>query len=336
MSRWRAVFALAVAAAALALPAGAWAKPGYTVKQKSLHLRLELSASNGYAASIETAGHRQVVLRLAKGGVSATYTALGRVTHNRIEADFGTFGQVSLRFRGKRRYHPKDLLSFLYRGCKGRKTVGERGVFVGGVRFEGERGFAQARAHRARGVSIRSYRRVCKNRFRASASAVKPSEEDLLILAQSKSGGVLRSFLGFKSSILGLTLAVGSEREKQGRVAILRSALVIDYARAIRINPRDESPVQAKVKLARPFEGSASYLREGKAPPTWSGTLAVHLPGSGLVLLTGPEFESEICRSFSQEESLRCTDRLLKAQPFRYGSGSHSQPLALARLSSLR
>jgi hypothetical protein len=329
---------LVCALAVLSLPVGAIAKPGYSVKPKSLHLRLQLPASNGYTASVETKGHRQVVLRLSKGGIAAAYTALGRVTRKRIEADFGSFGHVSLRFRGKRVYHPKDLLSFLYRGCKGRKTVGERGVFVGGVRFEGERGFAQVRAHRAVGAAVRSYRRVCKDGFRprAGASAIKPSEEDLFILAQARSGGVLRSFLGFKSSILGLTLAAGSEKRKVGRVAILKSAFTLDYARAIRINPRKDRPVTAKVKVARPFEGSATYLEEGKAPPSWSGTLAVHLPGSGLVPLAGPEFEAEICRAFSQEEIIRCTDQLMKTQPFRYGSGSHSQPLALARLSSLR
>lgn len=338
MRRRRIALALAVATATLALPAGAAAKPGYTVKPKSLHLKLEIPASNGYTASIETKGHRQVELRLAKGGVAAAYTTLGRVTRKRIEADFGSFGHVSLRFRGKRVYHPKDLLSFLYKRCKGRQTVGERGVFVGSVHFEGERGFARARAHRAVGVAVRSYRRVCKDRFRgrAGASAVKPSEEDLLILTQARSGGARRSFLGFRSSILGLTLAIGSERRKLGRVAILKSATTFDSARAIRISPRGQGPVTAKVKLARPFEGSASYLEEGKAPPTWSGTLAARLPGSGLVPLTGPEFEADICRAFSSEEILRCTDQLLKTQPFLYGSGSHSQPLALARLSSLR
>ncbi|HEU4462180.1 MAG TPA: hypothetical protein VFR75_06270 [Solirubrobacterales bacterium] len=325
-----------MAIAALALPAGAVAKPGYTVKPKSLHLKLQLPASNGYSASIVTNGHRQVVLSLAKGGVAATYTALGRVTRKRIEANFGSFGQVSLRFHGRRLYHPKDLLSFLYRGCKGRNSVGERGIFVGGVRFEGERDFARVRVHRAAGVAIRTYRRICKDRFRASASAIKPSEEDLFVLAQAKGDGVLRSLIGIRSPLLGFTLAVGSEKWKLGRVAILKSAVAVDYPRAIRISPRAKRPVTGKVKLAKPFEGSASYLDEGEAPPTWSGTLAIRLPGSGLVPLTGPEFEAEICRAYTEDELLRCSDQLLESQPFLYGSGSHSQPLALARLSSLR
>jgi hypothetical protein len=333
---WRILLALAVAVAVLALPASTAAKPGYTVKPKSLHLKLQLPASNGYSASIQTNGHRQVVLRLAKGGVSAAYTALGRVTRKGIEADFGALGHVSLRFRSKRLYHPTDPLSFLYRGCNGRKSVGERGVFVGSLRFEGERGFARVRAHRVAGVAIRTYRRVCKDGFRASASAIKPGEEDLFLLAQAKRGGVLRSLLGIRSPLLGITLAVGSERKKLGQVAILKSALAIYYPRAVRISPRSERPVTARVKLVKPFEGYASYLDEGNAQPTWSGTLAIHLPGSGLVPLTGSEFEADICRAFTEDELLRCSNQLLKNQPFRYGSGSHSQPLALARLSSLR
>lgn len=327
---------LVCAAAALTLPASAAAKPGYTVKPKSLRLKLELPASNGYTASIETNGHRQVALRLAKGGIAAEYTALGRVTRKHIEADFASFGRVSLRFHGKRTYRPKDLLSFLYKGCKGRNSVGERGIFVGGVRFEGERDFARVRAHRAAGVAIRNYRRVCKNRFRASASVIKPGEEDLFLLAQARSGGVSRSLVGFRSALLGLTIAIGSEKKKPGRVAILKSAVAIDHPRAIRISPRGKEPVTARVKPAKPFEGTASYLDEGSAPPTLSGTLAIRLPGSGLMQLTGPEFEAEICRAYTEDELLTCNDRLLENLPFRYGRGSHSQPLALARLSSLR
>lgn len=333
---------LVCALAVMALPASAAAKPGYKVKPKSLHLRLELPASKGYTASIETSGHRQVVLRLAKGGVVATYTALGRVTRKHIEASFGSFGHVSLRFHGKRVYRPKNLLSFLYKRCKGRESVGERGIFVGGILFEGDRGFARARAHRVAGVAIRSYRQVCKSGFRAgdsataSASAIKPSEEDLFLLAQAKGGGVHRSFLGYKSPLLGVTFAVGSERTKLGRVGILKSGISITKPRAIWISPRSEEPTTAKVKAAGPFEGSASYLQEGEGPPTWSGTLAARLPGSGLVPLTGPEFEVEICRAFTDDELLSCSRRLEENWPFRYGSGSHSQPLALARLSSLR
>ena len=115
-----------------------------------------------------------------------------------------------------------------------------------------------------------------------------------------KAGGIgraLRFLVGIKSSLLGLTIAVGGEQRKVGPVAVAKSLAVIDYARAIRIGPRGEKPVTAKVKLVRPFEGSATYLKEGKSPPIWSGTLGIRLPGSGLVPLTSPEFEAEICRS---------------------------------------
>lgn len=319
----------------LGAPATAAAKPGYTIKPKSLHLKLSLAASNGYSASIKTNGHRQVVLSVTKGGFTAAHTALGRVTRKGIKADFGSFGRVSLRFRSKRSYHPTDLLSFLYKRCRGRKLVGERGTFAGNVRFEGERGYARVRAHRATGTVVRSYRRICENRFRAGASAAKPGEEDVLIIAQAKSGGVLRSMFGFRSPILGFTIAFGGEKRKLGRVAVQKTFAVIDYPRAIRISPRGKNPVTAKVKLARPFEGFASYSKEGKASPVWSGNLRVRMPGSGLVPLTGPEFETEICRSLTVEELLRCIDRLSENLPA-YGSGSHSQPLALARLSSLR
>jgi hypothetical protein len=58
---------------ALVLSATADAKPGYTVKPKSLHLKIALPASNGYSASIATNGHRQVALKVSKGAAFARY-----------------------------------------------------------------------------------------------------------------------------------------------------------------------------------------------------------------------------------------------------------------------
>ena len=61
-----------------------------------------------------------------------------------------------------------------------------------------------------------------------------------------------------------------------------------------------------------------------QGPATWAGSLSVALPGVPDVALAGPNFAARLC---SRASLLRC---------LRYGSGSHSQPLALARLSSLR
>lgn len=334
---------LAIGLTALAPPATAAAKPGYTAKPKSLHLKLKLPASNGYSASIKTNGHRQVVLSLSKGNFFARYTALGKVSRKGIEADFGSLGQVSLRFRAKRRYHPSlipglNLPKFLRNRCKGRRSVGEKGVFVGNVRFEGEHGFTRIRANRRRGKVVRSYRRVCKGNF---PFANKIREEGVFLAAEAKRFGVTRALIAvegsasFKDTKISFTIAIGAEHKKVGRVAVSKGSIVIEELDSIAVSPRGKSPLTAKLKLRKPFEGTATYLDDGSAPPTWSGSLGIRLPGSGLVPMAGPEFEVEFCRG-EGEVFDDCLNSIAEEPSLRYGSGSHSQPLALARLSSLR
>ncbi len=319
---------LCCVATALALPAAAGAKPSYEVKPKSLQLNLRLPASNGYSASLVTSGHRQVVLRISRGDFFATYTALGKISHKGIEVDFGQFGHASLRFRAKDRQSKRSR-------CKGRGTVVERGYFVGSVRFQGEREYTQVHAHRLKGTSVRSYRRICKTRGRAFASATKSEDEFQILGAQAKAAGKSTFFLAVDLSILGFALEFAGQKEKVEDVMVSKGALVFGGLRDLTISPRGTNPVKAKASPPKPFSGTGTYLAEGRKPPVWSGSLGLRLPGSGLVPLTGPDFEAFLCRASDLPEIERCNRELDAFEPF-YGSGSHSQPLALARLSSLR
>jgi hypothetical protein len=334
--------------ALLVLPvASASAKPGYVVKPKSLRLNLFLPASNGYFASIETEGHRRVRLKVSKGSFFATYTSLGRVSRKGIEADFGDFGRVSLRFAPRSRFTPRrfsgvPLPPALRHQCKGKKSVGERGLFQGRVDFKGERGYTQVTARRLKGRVVRRYKRICKRGSGASASKDKLSQESVSYSSQAQRFGVTRFLIGVESTFafgdeaFSSTIAFSGENRKEGRVGILKLLLVLDELDSIEISPPGERPLTAELKLPRPFEGTASYLQEGKAPATWTGNFGLRLPGSGLIPLAGPEFEGEICRSANEDGFDRCLESILAGTVLAQGSGSHSQPLALARLSSLR
>ncbi|HEV2790861.1 MAG TPA: hypothetical protein VGV69_06140 [Solirubrobacterales bacterium] len=334
-----AILACAVAALA-ALPAAAAAEPGYVVKEKSLNLGLALPADNGYFATLQTEGHRKVTLTVEKGFFSASYTALGRVSRKGIEADFGELGQVSLRFRGKSRFRGDGSSS--RSECRGRAPVRERGIFHGNVRLSGERGYVKVRGNRLRGVAVRTYRRTCKLDPKASASKADERFEIVSVEALAKRFGETRlfvltegSFPDGKERTAQLLVAGAGQKKKVGRVAVFKLLLLFltEGYDALEITPRSADPLVAEVKMRKPFAGTGTYLEEGKLPPTWSGDFGIRLPGSGLVPLAGPEFEVQLCRSSTGREILACADRpSLNAQ----GSGSHSQPLALARLSSLR
>jgi hypothetical protein len=91
-----------------------------------------------------------------------------------------------------------------------------------------------------------------------------------------------------------------------------------------------------------PFYGKASFVKLSGEPPRWEGDLRVRVPGGGLLALAGPNFDGTVCRLHAIDEFDSCASRLQSLQGpassvlALYGSGSHSQPLALARLSSLR
>ena len=84
-----------------------------------------------------------------------------------------------------------------------------------------------------------------------------------------------------------------------------------------------------------PFSGYARFRDPKPGPVTWEGPLAVTLPGLAAIPLAGAGFTARLCPRLSIFAS--CLPQRERARiRKRYGSGSHSQPLALARLSSLR
>jgi hypothetical protein len=137
----------------------------------------------------------------------------------------------------------------------------------------------------------------------------------------------------------GAILIAGVE-EHPGPVAIARAALIINgEPGGILLSKRGAVPVKATVAPPSPFSGTASYLDQPGAPPSWSGDLSVRLPGAGAVPLTGPGFSADFCRLRSPKNPKGCEagtkgplGRPASAR-LAQGSGSHSQALADARLS---
>jgi hypothetical protein len=353
---------VAWALGALALPAAADAGQQAIVKPKSLHLNFHVAAGNGFKVSVHTSGHRQIKIGVEKGDSFAIYTGLGRVSRKGIEADLGRFGQISLRFLPKSRSRGAGLDRVLppaLRGrCRGRASVLERGLLVGSIRFEGEHGYVRAVSHRVQASLGRGYKQVCgkKSGGRAGASAARDKVELLLLSLEAHRRGVERKFTMFSIPFPtehgkprdGLTIAVALRNEKVEGVGTAKATFLFSDVVGLVVSPRRKQPLSAEAKLPTPFAGTGLYLKEPGQKATWSGDFGVHLLGSGLVPLTGDEFEFDFCRAISDREVERCTDdgapspRQIAISPRRLsrllaqGSGSHSQPLALARLSSLR
>jgi hypothetical protein len=348
----------------LALPAAASAGQQAIVKRKSMHLNFHLPAGKSVAVSVETSGHRQIRIGVEKGESLAFYTGLGHVSRKGIEADLGRFGRVSLRFLPKSKSRGGGLNDFLppplRQQCRGRAPVLERGVLVGNIRFRGEHGYVRAVAHRVKADLVRSYKQVCRwgSGARAGASAAERDKVEVLTLSlEAHRQGIERTLRVFSIALPskdkkhpeGLTIGIALRKEKVEGVGTTKGALVFDANAGIIASPRGRQPVTAEAKLPSPFAGTGNYLKEPGQEPTWSGDFGVHMLGNGLVPLTGEEFEFDFCRSISEREIERCIEKSQPPTPGPFGisprwlsrllaqgSGSHSQLLALARLSSLR
>jgi hypothetical protein len=157
-----------------------------------------------------------------------------------------------------------------------------------------------------------------------------PSIEIGALQAKAKGEGRTTLFEAFtlappRNPALSLGFAFGAAYERQEEVRIARTALEI-FSLGIVMSKRGKEPETVKVKMEKPFTGRARYSRSPGSPASWTGNLSVKLPGADPLALAGPGFSPVFCRGGDFAGIERCL----------YGSGSHSQPLALARLSSLR
>lgn len=336
----RALVLVCAFAALLALPAGASAQS--EVHPGRYLLAIELPESKGWAVSILAYDHRQVYLRAQRGFTSLSYRAPGRVSSQRVEADFGELGRIDLKLNLEAR---GTGVPRLHGRCTGRSPYELVGSFHGTVDFTGEPNLVSVSADRGRAKIQRTFRHVCQP---IKIPDHKKGSLDLglaLFGARSHENGRTTSFeaigLTIESELL-LGIIGGSVSEHLGEVGIARTTAALVAGGELVFSAPGPGPERVRVKPARPFFGRASYLKAPGEPPRWSGNLSVRVPGGGLVSLAGPNFATTLCRPHAPDEFDRCLPQLQELrEPMsnaldRYGSGSHSQPLALARLSSLR
>ena len=306
---------LAVALGLLAMPAGASARPGFEVHERRLSTFLEVDASNGYQALIGTQGHQQVTLILFKGKAFVMARTTGRVTRKGIEARFGALGRISVRFHIGSADEATGILGLAERHggsgsrCHGRKPIYEHGFFRGRIEFQGENGFTRIDSRRAPGLVRRRYRQLCRRSPKSDSGAAGLGQflgklRYTTLQAQGRSDGAKVFFeanaIDF-SALLGKDAGVASEFtavtvEHREGMLLTRKISGIGGEGTLLFSKKGVTPRTATVTAEKPFNGSAEYLAANGAPATWTGTLAAHLPGAGLVAMAGPSFHADLCR----------------------------------------
>lgn len=98
-----------------------------------------ISASNGFSAVVvserrKRARNSEVVVEVFDSHTASTYSTRGHVDDHRIQADFGAFGTVNIRFRQHGTRHVRDR-------CSSRTNTYADGRFTGAFDFRVEGGY---------------------------------------------------------------------------------------------------------------------------------------------------------------------------------------------------
>lgn len=238
------------------------------------------AAGGGYEVGVSTFGSSvMLVVSRERGDYfdETLYLARGVARPDRLQATFGQFGKVQMRFR-ERSKHPV---------CHGRlKLTRHKGVFVGNLRFKGENGYVSIHLHRAVGGILEPSGRCPRRRhhhFHGDDSILFSSPAALL--AESRNGVETTGTLAIE--FLGESGVIATHEESRGKLAIIREALVFTHP-AFNVN---ETATAAKIAPPAPFHGTGRYRANPDGTYTWTGDLSVNFPGAPRFPLTGPQFE---------------------------------------------
>jgi hypothetical protein len=342
-SKGRLLPLLCVLVATLVPPPGASAKAQPEVYPGRYLLLINLPESDGWQMTISASDHNEVELSATRGAASVSYRAAGLVSSQRVEADFGALGRIDLeldlqaRGTGVPRLHGR---------CTGRAPYELFGHFHGNVDFPGEPNVAGVSVDRGKATIRRSFQHVCQPVELPGLNKSPFLLETNVLAAHSHEGGRTTALTTLGISLeheFFLGVIIGSVSERTGAVKITRARKgLIFEEKEFHLNKPGADPQRVQVEPSWPFRGKASFVKPVGEPPQWEGDLSVRVPGGGLLALAGPNFDGTLCRLHSIDELTGCASHLQSLQGpaasvlDRYGSGSHSQPLALARLSSLR
>jgi hypothetical protein len=272
--------------------------------------RFEIKAGHGYELSVigegdivavevtrpaRNKGPLEQLLGLEQA--ATLYVARGIVTPGRIAASFGKFGSIDVRFRPSGRVVSSDP----HRRCKGADHFTNRlGVFVGNVRFRGEKHYVAVRAHRVKGRVRSPLRLRCalppiRSRAQSSARPLPqhPSFTPAVFTANWRHAVVATELFVLRGRRATLFLAFSEE--SLGSIAELHYGLATARSKVFRFN---EALTAATIKPPSPFHGKGFYAAAPDGTTSWTGPLSVSFPGTPRAPLTGPQFEVELSAGY--------------------------------------
>lgn len=241
------------------------------------------AAGSAYEVGVSTFGSAVILVvsqEHRRSGSETIYLARGVATPDRLQATFGQFGEVKMRFRE----------ASTHAVCHGTfKLRRHKGVFVGSLRFKGEGGYVSVDLHRASGGILepagRCPRRPHRHHFRGGHGGSILFSSPAALFAESREGVDTSSVLALE--FLGTSGILATHEESRGKLAIIRTALVFTHP-AFHVN---EAATAAKLAPPAPFHGTGHYRAAPDGTSTWTGDLSANFPGAPRFPLTGPQYK---------------------------------------------
>jgi hypothetical protein len=281
--------------------------------RQGFEARVELKDQHGYEVAVVGEGdvvaievsklmpHRKANALEKLFGVRqavTVYVARGTVTPRRIAASFGKFGQVDVRFRPSGRVVQSDAR----KRCRGTDHFTSRlGVFVGGLRFSGEKNYVSFHSHRAKGRIRTPLRLHCSSFFFRSSARSRarpvpqhPSFTPTFLEAGHRDGVSSTELLTFRAGKT--TLFLAATEEGLGSMARIRYALATGPSK--KVLALNDALTMASIEPPAPFHGKGTYRAAPDGTTSWTGSLSVSLPGAPRLPLTGKEFKATLESGF--------------------------------------
>jgi hypothetical protein len=307
---------------ACAVPAFASAAKPHRERQKpSVSTDLKMRGTHGFRVDLFTLDGSDVFLIADRRASSASVNYISLKRHPRKAFDAGRLdvkvGHLG-HFRG--RFVPTSTEEEkLEPGCEGDRPTVEKGFFVGSFDFRGERGYTAVHSHRLRGSVTHRPGGICtfsdgpawhesphqakveKERRRNELHLVAADEKES-VLFQARSEEATKDEppqTNFQASING-------RRVGDFQVSYFATDFGFEAEpEAIFQVPNLAEPLaEATVAPSAPFSGSATFHLDSPKTASWTGDLAVEMPGLGKVPLTGAGIDAGLCKGLSCTKTL--------------------------------
>jgi hypothetical protein len=295
--------ALAIAALLVAAPVAASPTVDRVAHFASVDIELSLPADHGLHAHI--ANYEEITLEIERKGRLVTYEVPGEVTETGLKAQFGELGLIDVTFEPT-----KTRTDEPPKGCKGRPSTLSEGLFVGTIKFTGEREYVRIETTQAKGrLNVwRESEWRCPRHKRPIVTHGSPRPPALRSRQQSEAekepatlAAVNRRCTCFFAAFAerdrrgrGPSTFVGAQFEKREGMEISRVTSVEAGASAFVF---DHAAGTAKVHPPQPFSGNGTFKRRPHGRDLWRSTIQVPLLGADPLRVGDPDFRARLVRA---------------------------------------